>query len=1211
MADSPETEAIIKKEPEVPAPDPIVSRSTSGVLLICALLMSIVLAWSLYDEIYGQRPWKKMQREFVTRENRLLARLKKTAATTEQEVRASAEYQQLSDEAKVAREKIEPRKKEIDARVRVIEAQLGSITDEFQNVRGEITVDNYRIETAHGQAKQDKIRKEIAQKKLKQHTIYWPSDDGSKKTTTLALNYTELETKYNVLKAEKTDLTTQRGELLKESGELEKKRDEYLKNNVIGLTTDQIASLRKRNNSFEFKMRQINVDGDLLVDRCETCHLGVREPLTITPVDMRAVRNKKYQKPDALSRAFVSHPNKDLLEIHNPDKFGCSSCHGGNGRATTNEEKAHGLNKFWLHPLYEKENTQAGCQQCHSEDRVIQGADVLNLGKDLFQYRGCVGCHRSEGFDHESDALANARQTISQLEDQIVANEREAKQSNERLGQASDEEAQKLLARAELLRVTNSQLAARISQLQTQSKYLMYDQKKVGPNLKDVQLKLRKEWIPIWLKDPQNFRPGTKMPSFWRLDGSGNRTDADNQREVNERNAIAAFIWQSGFVGKLPEMQAGDASHGKDLFETKGCMACHSIGEAGSEVGGDFAANLQRVGEKANFDYIVRWIYNPRERWAPYCPKEKRDLTRKDYEDKGLAFVFDGDHSTCPNDGAELQIQNMTVMPNFRLPESDARDIATYLFGLSQRESYPEVSFMDDPNLKEQGRALVKQYGCAGCHEISGFEEEQRIGKELTAEGATPIERLDFALLTHDAETGKDPYADSTGKAQTEEGKPWYNHKGFFTNKIKDPAIYDKGKEKDPKDLLRMPRPSLKDKPEWNVALTTFLLGSVGVEGANVPESFFYSPDTRHKDIQDGWWVIKKYNCMGCHNLQVGQKSVLSGLPRYQDPDWKDQLPPQLTSEGARVDPDWLLRFLKNPSLSDSVTTPDTGRTGNSAKRTSTSSTNTSNPMDQVSAAQIEGHLRPQPGADRNGVRTYLKARMPTFSFSPNELQTLVRFFMAVSSQSDIYIKERQDPLTEDERVLARQLFTSKAAPCLKCHITGEAEHDKNATAPNFLLASERLKPDWTFRWLLDPSQISPGTAMPSGLFKRDGDRWVFSGDTPASFSNYHRDHADLLVRYMFQMTADEQKRLMSTSPTPPTVAAPPTSATTPAASTTQGTKVSRNRPRQNSRKRMMAAHARAAKKRAGPRGSVTMADRRDVEFTRSLSPFALMLFML
>jgi len=36
-----------------------------------------------------------------------------------------------------------------------------------------------------------------------------------------------------------------------------------------------------------------------------------------------------------------------------------------------------------------------------------------------------------------------------------------------------------------------------------------------------------------------------------------------------------------------------------------------------------------------------------------------------------------------------------------------------------------------------------------------------------------------------------------------------------------------------------------------------------------------------------------------------------------------------------------------------------------------------------------------------NGVRIYLKARMPTFNFSPNELRTLVRFFQAGSSQQE------------------------------------------------------------------------------------------------------------------------------------------------------------------------------------------------------------------
>jgi hypothetical protein len=186
--------------------------------------------------------------------------------------------------------------------------------------------------------------------------------------------------------------------------------------------------------------------------------------------------------------------------------------------------------------------------------------------------------------------------------------------------------------------------------------------------------------------------------------------------------------------------------------------------------------------------------------------------------------------------------------------------------------------------------------------------------------------------------------------------------------------------------------------------------------------------------------------------------------------------------------------------------------------------------------------LKAQPGLDRNGVRPYLKARMPTFNFSPNELQTLVRFFMALSGQQEPYIKEPLQPLTEQEKLVARQMFTS-GTPCLKCHITGDPTHDAKAIAPNFLLAGERLKPDWTFRWLLDPAQISPGTAMPSGLFRKEGERWVINlPNPPASANEYKSDHAQLLVRYMLLLTPDEQRRLLATAPVaPPAAAANPT----------------------------------------------------------------------
>ena len=78
---------------------------------------------------------------------------------------------------------------------------------------------------------------------------------------------------------------------------------------------------------------------------------------------------------------------------------------------------------------------------------------------------------------------------------------------------------------------------------------------------------------------------------------------------------------------------------------------------------------------------------------------------------------------------------------------------------------------------------------------------------------------------------------------------------------------------------------------------------------------------------------------------------------------------------------------------------------------------------------------------------------------------------------------------------------------------------------------AERLRPAWTTRWLLDPAKIAPGTAMPSGLFRKEGDRWVFAGPQPAGFQNYPKDHADLLVRYMFQLTPEEQRMLVGRSP--------------------------------------------------------------------------------
>jgi cytochrome c551/c552 len=1046
----------------IPDDDPIVSKSLAPHYVIAVTILMATLFWALWDEDFGQRPWKSFQQEWKNRYSAFLKSARSQSNASQKDVENAPEYQAVRLSYEQANKAAAPRIKEINEKLRDVGAKILAVQNVFTDRRAYVNASTYDIETETSNSAKQRKQRNLDQYKQEVTIVEYP--DGSKQK----YNFPQLEETYNELRNERTALSTELGELIKPVNEQKEKLDAYVSEHMVNLTPTQVSGLLDKTEVWDPKIVQINVPEANIVDRCESCHMGIREPVKLTAVAM----SLKGKKPDEYARAFTSHPEPDLLKVHDPDKFGCSPCHQGNGRATTSVEKAHGNYEHWLWPLFPRENMEAGCQTCHAADMVLVTNDVgwtLSQGKDLFRRRGCVGCHRYEGYDKEPEDLLNIAQQIKLIEQDKKDNVKEANYLMKQADAAqSNDEANRLNDRAVALRVTNSKLDLRIVQLDRTNKSLLQDMKKVGPNLKDIRLKLNKNWVPVWLKKPSAFRATTKMPDF-RL----------NDEQIQ---SISAYIWQSALTDPLPQHKPGSASHGKELFESRGCLACHSIGEGDQEQGGTFAANLTRVGEKDNYDYLVRWVHNARERTRPYCPYEKKDIGPEDYKKKGLPYVFDLDHSKCPNDGHELQVQNMTVMPSLRLSPQDAEDVASYLVTLKKQEpsSYADASFMDDPKLKDEGKKWIRHFGCAGCHEISGLEEEGRIGTELTTEGSKPIERLDFALLTETAQRGNsEPISDPQDLARLPEGpakQPWYDHKGFFEHKLAEPNIWDKGKIKPEEEKLRMPNPHL-DKEQVQ-ALTTFLMGS---QESALPVSYQYKPLDYRRDIQEGWWVVAKYNCTGCHQLIPGQKTILMRLPRYQDA--QEQLPPKLLTEGARVDPDWLLRFLKNPSLSETDT-------------------------------------------NRNGIRPYLQVRMPTFSFSENELGKLVRFFQALSRQPFPYIPEQPPALTTKETDMARSLFSSPAAPCLKCHATGDPTHDKTATAPNFLQAKGRLKPDWVERWIIDPQAISPGTSMPSGLFKRENDRWTFSGPTPPSFNGYDKDHTKLLVQYIFQLTPEEQRRV-------------------------------------------------------------------------------------
>ncbi len=126
------------------------------------------------------------------------------------------------------------------------------------------------------------------------------------------------------------------------------------------------------------------------VDRCVTCHLGM-----------------EWKGLDSIKNPFRSHP-REILAKHPLNRYGCTSCHGGQGFAT-DVDAAHGMVMFWEEPLLGKQLSalylirdkkafiQMRCNQCHRMERETKGAEVINHAKELVQAKGCRACHKING----------------------------------------------------------------------------------------------------------------------------------------------------------------------------------------------------------------------------------------------------------------------------------------------------------------------------------------------------------------------------------------------------------------------------------------------------------------------------------------------------------------------------------------------------------------------------------------------------------------------------------------------------------------------------------------------------------------------------------------------------------------------------------------------------------------------------------------------
>jgi cbb3-type cytochrome oxidase cytochrome c subunit len=511
------------------------------------------------------------------------------------------------------------------------------------------------------------------------------------------------------------------------------------------------------------------------------------------------------------------------------------------------------------------------------------------------------------------------------------------------------------------------------------------NERKPGPILTHIKSKLTPEWVKTWIRDPKQVKPSTWMPRIWY--NSNTSSPADAVRNEVEINAAVAYLFANS--DEVPPVVAnppqGDAARGEQLVKSVGCLGCHVTDESREAAGPHrtFGQPLQNIGNKDSYAWLFDWVKNPKH--------------------------FNPD----------------TFMPNLRLSDSEAADIATYLKTLKggpgmaakatptkadvdnvlldyyqaampYAEAKAELAKLSpDQEQVELGQRVISRYGCFSCHEIKGFENTQPIGTELSQEGSKPVSRLDFGFvdLSH------------TDKL------------GWFEAKLHDPRIFDEGRILNPLDKLRMPNFQLSD-----VEIQRLTTAIMSFQRQLQPEDAMPTQTARLAFIEQGRNFVHQHNCVGCHIIEGDGGDFLKLVSD------SSLGPPMLTPEGGRVQPQWLYAFLRGPIK----------------------------------------------------IRPWLNVRMPTFGLSDPNLNTVIRYFGAVSNTIGPFMTQPEIVKTATDEAAGKELFT--LLKCQQCHVLGTIPKDQPTSnlAPDLRMAHERLQADWILNWLKKPSDILPGTRMPA-----------------------------------------------------------------------------------------------------------------------------------
>ena len=311
--------------------------------------------------------------------------------------------------------------------------------------------------------------------------------------------------------------------------------------------------------SMTVAIRQILLPDLNRVDRCTTCHLAVDDP-----------SYGGYPQP------LAYHP---LHEQHPAERFGCTVCHRGQGRATTTAD-AHGYVPHWDEPMLPLRYIQASCGKCH-QAADNPGAPELARGQQVFEDSGCRGCHQLGGvggvIGPELDKVG-ARRSPEWLKKHFLEPAGVTPGSSMPPQRFSDQDLEAItLFMLSQTGETTPGYYGSMKVIASPSTGQRLFQKKgcigchavagkggtVGPALDDVGLRRSPEWMVQHFRAPQAVSPGSVMPPFDFTEEEA-RALTDFLLHLREQKVALSF----------PSV-IDPVERGREVFRKYGCAGCH------------------------------------------------------------------------------------------------------------------------------------------------------------------------------------------------------------------------------------------------------------------------------------------------------------------------------------------------------------------------------------------------------------------------------------------------------------------------------------------------------------------------------------------------------------------------------------------------------------------------------------------------------------